>query len=98
MSPQQYISLTPPCVKFKVADRREQVRFADIYNIPFLAVNKGHGTAIGSSTIYNGIEIYIRTLDSIQISEDGNSAVMGGGVYQDQFVNYLWDQGKVSCS
>ena len=60
-------------------------------------MNKGHGSAAGLSTVYNGIEIYIRALDSIQLSEDGNSALMGGGVYQDQLVNYLWDHGKVSC-
>lgn len=61
-------------------------------------MNKGHGSAAGLSTVNNGIEIYIRALDSIQISEDGNSALMGGGVYQDQLVNYLWDHGKVSCA
>ena len=33
----------------------------------------------------------------MKIAEDGNSAYMGGGVYQDQFVNYLWDRGKISC-
>ena len=65
--------------------------------MPFLAINKGHGTAAGLSTVYNGIAIYIRALDSMKIAEDGNSAYMGGGVYQDQFVNYLWDRGKISC-
>ncbi len=83
--------------RFETADTREKVRFADIYNIPFLAVNKAHGTAAELSTVYNGIEIYIRALESMRISEDGNSAVMGGGVYQDQFVNFLFDHGKVSC-
>lgn len=68
-----------------------------MYNIPFLAVNKAHGTAAGLSAVYNGIEIYVRALDSMKISADGNSALMGGGVYQDQFVNYLWDHGKISC-
>ena len=48
--------------------------------MPFLAVNKAHGFAAGMSMVYGGIEIYIRALDGIQISEDGNSALMGGGV------------------
>ena len=69
-----------------------------MYNIRFLAVNRGHGTALGLSTVSNGIEIYMRALDSMDISEDGQSASMGGGVYQDQFVNFLWGHGKVSCS
>ena len=34
----------------------------------------------------------------MKIAEDGNSALMGGGVYQDQLVNYLWDHGKVACT
>lgn len=50
------------------------------------------------ATVYNGIQIYIRALDDIEVSEDGNSASMGGGVYQDQLVNYLFDRGKAACS
>lgn len=74
------------------------VSFADTYNVPFLAVNKGHGGAAGLATVYNGIQIYIRALDDIEVSEDGNSASMGGGVYQDQLVNYLFDRGKAASS
>ena len=40
----------------------------------------------------------MRALDSMEISEDGQSASMGGGVFQDQFVNFLFGHGKVSCS
>lgn len=65
--------------------------------MPFLAVNRAHGTASAISNVYNGIEIYINALNSINIAEDGESASMGGGTYQDQVVNYLAAYGKVTC-
>jgi hypothetical protein len=47
--------------------------------------------------VYNGIEIYISALDSIEIAHDGNSALMGGGTYQDQVVKHLAAHGKATC-
>ena len=73
------------------------MKYADRYNVPFLAVNRAHGTASALSNVYNGIEIYINALNSIEIAEDGESALMGGGTYQDQVVNYLAAHGKVTC-
>ena len=65
--------------------------------MPFVAVNRAHGTASALSNVYNGIEIYINALNSIEIAEDGKSALMGGGTYQDQVVNYLAARNKVTC-
>ena len=73
------------------------MKYADRYNVPFLAVNRAHGTASALSNVYNGIEIYINVLNNIEIAEDGKSALMGGGTYQDQVVNYLAAYGKVTC-
>ena len=38
----------------------------------------------------------MRQLTSIQIAADGNSAVMGGGVYVDEIVRTLDAKGKVT--
>ncbi len=70
--------------------------FANRYNVPFLAVNRGHGTAPALSNVKNGINIYVRALDSIKIAEDGKSALMGGGTYVDEVINELAAHGKVS--
>ena len=72
------------------------MEYANRYNVPFLAVNRAHGTASALSNVYNGIEIYINALNSIEIAEDGESALMGGGTYQDQVVNHLAAYGKVT--
>ncbi|KAK0507960.1 hypothetical protein JMJ35_009849 [Cladonia borealis] len=74
------------------------MKYADRYNVPFLAVNRAHGTASALSNVYNGIEIYIHALNSIEIAENGESALMGGGTYQDQVVNYLAAYGKVTST
>ena len=73
-----------------------QVRFASKYNIPFLAVNMAHGTALDLSNARHGISIYINALDSISINKDSNTATLGGGTYQDQLVRFLDSHGKAS--
>lgn len=73
------------------------MNFAKKYNVPFLTVNQAHGTASALSNVYNGIEIYVSALNSIEIALDGNSALMGGGTYQDQVVTYLAAHGKTAC-
>lgn len=64
--------------------------------MPFLAVNKGHGSTSTLGKLRNGIEIHIRALDKIAIAKDGNSAVVGGGVYNAELIPTLWSNGKAS--
>lgn len=44
----------------------------------------------------HGINIHIRSLDSITFAEDGQSAVLGGGVYGDQVIRFLAVRGKAT--
>lgn len=44
----------------------------------------------------HGISINLQALDSIEIATDGNSALLGGGVYTAQVIEYLWKYGKVT--
>ncbi|KAI4178691.1 MAG: hypothetical protein LQ346_007366 [Caloplaca aetnensis] len=74
------------------------VRYANQRNVPFLAVNRGHGSTTDMSNCRRGINIYVRNLDSITIAEDGQSATLGGGVYGDQLVRTLRANGKVAAT
>ncbi|KAL9001941.1 MAG: hypothetical protein Q9188_005113 [Gyalolechia gomerana] len=74
------------------------VRHANRINIPFLAVNRGHGTTIDMNNLQHGLNIYLRNLNSITIAPDGKSATMGGGVYGDQVIRYLAAEGKIAAT
>ncbi|MCJ1478900.1 hypothetical protein MMC13_007584 [Lambiella insularis] len=74
------------------------VKYANTFNLPFLAVNRGHGSTETLARFQNGIEIHINVLNSISINSDGNSALIGGGIYNDEIIEYLWDHGKASST
>jgi hypothetical protein len=46
--------------------------------------------------VQNGIEIWLNQLDSIEVAEDGNTAVLGGGVYISPVINELAKYKKVT--
>lgn len=75
-------------------DQMLQVRMANILRIPFLAVNRGHGSTVDLNKCHRGINIHIQSLDSIALSEDRQSATLGGGVYTDQVIRALAPNGK----
>lgn len=72
-----------------------QVKFANLVNLPFLAINRGHGIPSALSTIKHGILIRMTRLDSIEIAADAKTATMGGGIYVDQVLAKLAESNKV---
>ena len=72
-----------------------KVKFANLVDLPFLAINRGHGSAGALGTIKNGFLIRLDNLDTIDIAADGKSATMGGGVYVDQVLSTLAENNKV---
>ena len=54
--------------------------FANAIGVPFYAVNRAHGSTITQLAFKQGIQISMHHLTSIEIADDGESAVMGGGV------------------
>ncbi|KAL2867465.1 FAD-binding oxidoreductase [Aspergillus lucknowensis] len=78
------------------------VKYANSYGIPFLAVNRGHGSTKTLGNMQNGIEISLAQLRSIQIAEDEKSALFGGGAFDGEVMDTLWEKGFVtgtgSCS
>ena len=73
-----------------------QVKFANKYDIDFLAVNRAHGTARALSNVRRGIQINLRQLRDISVAEDGNSVTLGGGAYTAEVVSTLASIGKAS--
>ena len=72
------------------------VKFANLAGLPFLATNRGHGTPLTLNKIKNGVLIKLQNLNTIDIAEDGKSALLGGGVYVDQVLEKLAIRNKVT--
>ncbi|KAL8646739.1 MAG: hypothetical protein Q9226_006733 [Calogaya cf. arnoldii] len=68
------IVVTPTSEK----DVARAVRFANQMGLPFLAINRGHGSVSALGTMRNGVLIKLDSLTSIEIAADGNTAVLGG--------------------
>ncbi|KAL9012906.1 MAG: hypothetical protein Q9173_002371, partial [Seirophora scorigena] len=60
-------------------------------NLPFLAINRGHGSVSALGSFRNGVLIKLNNLVSIDVAADGKSAVLGGyqgsiGLMADSFI------------
>ncbi|KAL8882006.1 MAG: hypothetical protein Q9198_000914 [Flavoplaca austrocitrina] len=87
------IVVAPTCVK----DVARAVKFANRINVPFLAINRGHGSVSALGTFKHGVLIKLDNLTSIDIAADGKSAVLGGGVYSDLLLATLAKKNKVAA-
>ncbi|KAG8164977.1 hypothetical protein KVR01_005252 [Diaporthe batatas] len=75
-------------------DVAETVKFAAEFNIPFLAVNGGHGAISSVGRMQSGIEIWMNQLQSVEIAGDGKTATIGGGALSTNVTKALWAAGK----
>ncbi|KAJ5611903.1 hypothetical protein N7528_009008 [Penicillium herquei] len=64
-------------------------------NLPALT-GSGHGSTVTLGRLKNGIEISMAKLNWIEISEDETSGFFGGGVYDGQVIDELWEEGFVT--
>ncbi|KAK4452741.1 6-hydroxy-d-nicotine oxidase [Podospora aff. communis PSN243] len=80
------------------SDVSASIRFANKHSIPFSAKVSGHGTWAGLGDIKNGMNIWMRELNSVTLSKDGKEAVVGGGAMVDEVVKYLWKEGKQTAT
>ncbi|KAL5119207.1 hypothetical protein ACEQ8H_002918 [Pleosporales sp. CAS-2024a] len=95
----RWSNLDPPTPSVVIAPGNEKdvsriVRFASQRNIPILAYNGHHGTLTTLGKMDYGIQIYLPQLNTISVSKDGNSAVIGGGVNAKNLTDALWAAGK----
>ncbi|KAL4787938.1 hypothetical protein BJX76DRAFT_345229 [Aspergillus varians] len=75
-------------------DVARTIRYANSEDLPFLAVNGGHGSISSLSNLDHGIEIWMHKLDFVEIAEDGESATFGGGIKSVDLIPALFKQGK----
>ncbi|KAI1098845.1 FAD binding domain protein [Jackrogersella minutella] len=75
-------------------DVAETVKYANELDMSFLAVNGGHGAITSVGKMKNGIEILMSRLNSVDISEDGTKAKIGGGANTKTVIDALWGAGK----
>lgn len=71
-----------------------QVKFASDFDVPFLAVNGGHGAISTVGRMQSGIEIWMDQLQTVEIAEDGKTATIGGGALTTNVTHALWAAGK----
>ncbi|KAI1409703.1 FAD binding domain protein [Hypoxylon sp. FL1857] len=95
----RWSSLDTPGVNVAVVpgvedDVAEIVKYANEKNLPFLAQSSGHGAITTVGRMQNGIEIWMNQLSSVDISDDGNTAVVGGGTLSKTVTDTLWAAGK----
>lgn len=72
----------------------EVVKYANEQELSFLAVNNAHGAITTVGQVKNGIMIWMRQLDSVEIAKDGQTATFGGGILDKAVTDTLWAAGK----
>jgi len=75
-------------------DIQETVKYANHHDILFLAMSGGHGAISSLGSISNGIEIWMRKMNTVSIAPDGQSATIGGGVLAKEVTDALWAVNK----
>ncbi|CAJ2512976.1 Uu.00g010950.m01.CDS01 [Anthostomella pinea] len=75
-------------------DVQQVVRYAKENDIPFVARAGGHGATESLANAKNAIQVDLRTLNQIKLSEDGTTATIGGGATVKQVIDTLEGLGK----
>ncbi|KAI1382420.1 hypothetical protein F4677DRAFT_401876 [Hypoxylon crocopeplum] len=75
-------------------DVQQTVRYANEHDIPFVARSGGHGATEALGHAKDAIQIDFRGLNQVKVSEDGNTATIGGGTTVKTLVGALMDSGK----
>ncbi|KAI1822817.1 FAD-binding domain-containing protein [Xylaria intraflava] len=76
------------------SDVQQTVRYAAEHDHPFVARAGGHGATKSLGDAKDAIQIDLRSLDYIKLSEDGKTAAIGGGANVKHTVNTLTALGK----
>ena len=76
------------------SDVQTTVALASRLNIPFLAVTGGHGWTRTLNKLPFGIQINMRKLNTTTLSQNGKTAMVGGGTMQHEITRSLFALGK----
>ncbi|OAA43576.1 FAD binding domain protein [Cordyceps fumosorosea ARSEF 2679] len=75
-------------------DVAHTIQYANEHETPFLAVGGQHGATSTLGKLHGGIEIAMSSLRSVNVSNDGQTATIGGGALSKTVIDALWDAGK----
>ncbi|KAF7589730.1 hypothetical protein BBP40_003929 [Aspergillus hancockii] len=75
-------------------DVKETVKYANKHHVPFIAINGGHGNIETLENVHQGIEIWLHKLNTVAISDTGDTATFGGGILSHEVIESLWAAGK----
>ncbi|GAB1197568.1 hypothetical protein APSETT444_006865 [Aspergillus pseudonomiae] len=75
-------------------DVAETVKYATEHDVPFIAIGGAHGNIESLENVHQGIEIWLHKLNTVDISEKGDTATFGGGILSHQVIEALWAAGK----
>lgn len=73
-----------------------KIKFANANQLPFLAVSGGHGWTNDISKVRGGVQINMRRMNSISLSEDKKTATVGGGTLQEEIVKELASKNRLA--
>ncbi|KAI0198801.1 FAD-binding domain-containing protein [Astrocystis sublimbata] len=76
------------------ADVQETVRYANNHDIPFVVRAGGHGATKALGYAKGAIQIDLRALNHVKLSDDGKSATVGGGATVQKTIDALAAVGK----
>lgn len=104
MSPPLYVLIPPLAFSYCLGSvqtinarltRIYQVRYANENDLPFFTVNRAHSMTTTPGQFY-GLEIDMQLLTGIDINPDGGSARFQGGMFAQEVIDVLWEQGYVA--
>ncbi|KAI1398668.1 hypothetical protein F4819DRAFT_502163 [Hypoxylon fuscum] len=99
---ERYSTYAPPKIQLVVIPGTESdiptiVKWSNLNSLPFIVKNRGHSLTTSAGD-FNGIQISMSGLQSIDIQPDGETAWFQGGTYDGQVMEYLWDRGYVATT
>lgn len=76
------------------SDVQATINLANRFSIPFLAVSGGHGWTNTLKEFPYGFQINMRKLNTTMLSENGSTAIVGGGILQHELTRALFAKNK----
>lgn len=77
-------------------DVANAVKLANQYGLPFLATNHRHGVTTVMEKLQGGVQIDVSGLQTMQLDGQSNAVTLGGGVYTEEVINYMYEHGRMS--
>ncbi|KAL4938555.1 hypothetical protein BDV06DRAFT_225881 [Aspergillus oleicola] len=99
---ERYDAYSAPQIRLVVQPGTEDdvatiVHYANANNIPFFAVNTGHGLT-NTQRSFDGVQIDLTLLNNVSVSPTGQTALIQGGGQAAAVIDELWNQGYVTTT